>query len=252
MIYIKIYLDKDENGEDMLVFDSVKQDLPDYHYFTVAGKKHMTFLHDYYHFVEMTSVIGVDQVAISPEAKEFFRSLLNDESTHEKMPYGHSGDFAMQGCDDTEYGWDSGKFAYCPPKIKNGDTRKILRRGDRFTVECVFSQRPLDYMTPCLNETLKSLDLTAPADEKPLLDAYYAEMRARGEELGCDENTIRKTPIRYLTEAQKEVIKAEYRRLAASYDKQEWNERRDYDHAAMLEAKIRDAIMKKYLKYISD
>ena len=43
MIYIKIYVDKDENGEDMLVFDSVKQDVPGYHYFTVAGKKKMAF-----------------------------------------------------------------------------------------------------------------------------------------------------------------------------------------------------------------
>ena len=242
MIYIKIYLDKDENGEDILVFDSVKQNLPDYHSFTVAGKKHMTFPLEYDHFVKMTSVIGVDQVAISPEAKEFFLSLLNDESTHEEMPYGQRGDFAL----------DSGKFAYCPPEIKNGDTRKILRRTDRFTVECIFSQESLDYMTRCLNETLKSLDLTAPADEKPLLDAYYAEMRARGEELGCDVDTIRKTPLRYLTEAQKEVIRAEYRGLASGYDKQEWNERRDYDHAAMLEDKISEVIIKKYGKVIRD
>jgi len=242
MIYIKIYLDKDENGEDILVFDSVKQNLPDYHFFTVAGKKHMTFPLEYDHFVKMTSVIGVDQVAISPEAKEFFLSLLKDESTHEEMPYGQRGDFAM----------DSGRFAYCPPEIKNGDTRKILRRTDRFTVECIFSQDPLDYMTRCLNETLKSLDLTAPADEKPLLGAYYAEMRARGEELGCDVDTIRKTPLRYLTEAQKEVIRAEYRGLASRYDKQEWNERRDYDHAAMLEDKISEVIIKKYGKVIRD
>ncbi len=252
MIYIKIYLDKDENGEDMLVFDSVKQDSPDY-YFTVAGEKEMKILDDYYtDFKEKTKVFGVEQVAISPEAKEFFRSLLNDESTHEEMPYGHSGDFAMRGCYDTQYGWDSGEFAYCPPEIENGDTRKFLRRTDRFTVECVFSQIPLDYMTPCLNETLKSLDLTAPADEKPLLDAYYAKMRAVGEELGCDVDTIRKTPLRYLTEAQREVIRAEYRGMASRYDKQEWNERRDYDHAAMLEDKIREAIIKKYGKFIGD
>ena len=242
MIYIKIYLDKDENCEDMLVFDSAKED-SEYDYFTVAGEKKMGrfFSDDDYTFFEgKTKVIGVELVAISPEAKEFFLSLLKDESTHEEMPYGHSGDFAM----------DSGKFAYCPPEIKNGDTRKILRRTDRFTVECVFSQIPLDYMTPCLNETLKSLDL--PADETPLLDAYYTEMRATGEELGCDVDTIRKTPLRYLTEAQREVIRAEYRGLASRYDKQEWNESRDYDHAAMLEAKISEVIIKKYGKVIGD
>ena len=199
------------------------------------------FSDDYYTYFEgKTKVIGVKPVAISPEAKEFFLSLLKDESTHEEMPYRHRGDFAM----------DSGIFAYCPPGIKNGDTRKILRRTDHFTVECLFSQEPLDYMTRCLNETLKSLDL--PADETPLLDAYYAEMRARGEELGCDVDTIRKTPLRYLTEAQREVIRAEYRELASRYDKQEWNESRDYDHAAMLEAKISEVIIKKYGKVISD
>ena len=40
MIYIKIYLDKDENGEDMLVFDSAKED-SEYDCFTVAGEKNM-------------------------------------------------------------------------------------------------------------------------------------------------------------------------------------------------------------------
>ena len=242
MIYIKIYLDKDENGEDMLVFDSVKQDVPDYHYFTVAGKKKMAFIHDYYHFVKRTSVIGVEQVAISPEAKEFFLSLLNDESTHEEMPYGHSGDFDMMGCYDTEHGWNSGKFAYCPPEIQNGDTRKILRRGDRFTVECVFSQEPLDYMTPALNETLKKLDLTSPAEEKPLLDAYYADMRARAGEPDTDIETIRKTPVAYMTEAQKNVIREDYRARINSYNSQEWHDNGDF-----LADKIETEIIKKYL-----
>lgn len=253
MIYIKIYLDKDENGDDMLVFDSAKHD-DEKAFFTVAGEKEPFLFYDepIPHFENSTKVIGVEQVAISPEAKELFTEMLNDESTHKKMPYGHSSDFAMLGCYNTEYGWDSGKFAYHPQEIQNGDTRKTLRRTDRFTVEYVFSQEPLDYMMPCLNEMLKSLDLTAPADEKPLLDAYYSEMRARGEELGCDVDTIHKTPLRYLTEEQKEVIRAEYRRMVAAYDSQEWNESRDYDHAAMLEAKIGEAIIKKYGKIIRD
>ena len=40
--------------------------------------------------------------------------------------------------------------------------------------------------------------------------------------------------------------------LLLPYDKQEWNESRDYDHAAMLEAKISEVIIKKYGKVISD
>ncbi|MBQ8356601.1 MAG: hypothetical protein IJX39_02210 [Clostridia bacterium] len=250
MIYIKIYLDKDENGEDMLVFDSAKEDGDSHSFFKVACKKHFTFPIEYDLFENMTSVIGVEQVAISAEAKAFFLSLLEDNNFCQKMSYGNDSDFEMHGCCQSRYGWESGDFAFCPPKINAGETRKTLRAGENFTIDWIFSTTPLEYMTPCDNEILKSLDL--PADEKPLLDAYYAKMRERGEELGCDEDTIRKTPLRYLTEDQKEVLRAEYRRLASSYDKQEWNESRDYDHAAMLEDKIREAIIKKYGKFIGD
>ena len=253
MIYVKIYLDKDENGEDMLVFDSAKEDG---NHFTVAGeKKEKSIIGgvERIRFVYQTEVIGADKVAISSEAKLLFLEMLNDESA---CSYGQfRQDFAFTGCCWTpavlpgQYNWDIGTFAFFPPNIKKGDTRRTLRRGESFTVNCK-DKKFLEYMTLCPGEMLKSLDL--PADEKPLLDAYYAEMRARGEELGCDEDTIRKTPLRYLTEEQKEVIRAEYRRLASSYDKQEWNESRDYDHAAMLEDKIRAAIMQKYGKFISD
>jgi hypothetical protein len=244
MIYIKIYLDKDENGEDMLVFDSAKKDDRN-HFFTVAGEKTRKRLftkETYIYFICETKVIGVKQVAISPEAKEFFLSLLADESTHEKKPYGCIGDFTMRGCYDTQYGWNSGEFAYCPPETQNGNTKKILRRGDHFTVDCVFSKKPLEYMTLCPNEILKILDLAEPADEKPLLDAYYMEMRARGEELATDIDTIRKTPLDYMTEAQKDVIRRDYRSQLNRYDAQEWHDNGDF-----LDDKIESEIIQKYL-----
>ncbi len=246
MIYIKIYLDKDENGEDMLVFDSAKEDSN--YIFTVAGKKEYRDFNgdrhvraDYH-----TKVNGVEKVAISPEAKSLFIEMLNDKNVCIRE-YSSFRDFEFVGYSRGQYGWDSGSFAYFPSNIKNGDTKRTLRRGESFTVGCA-DKSALEYMTPGDNEMLQSLDL--PADETPLLDAYYAKMRARGEELGCDVDTIRKTPLRYLTEAQREVIRAEYRGLASSYDKQEWNESRDYDHTAMFEDQIRSAIMQKYGKFI--
>lgn len=239
MIYIKIYCDKDENGEDMLVFDSAKEDSENT--FEVAGIKKEQGYDGYDLFVYQTKVNGVENVAISPEAKSLFLEMLNDESV---CSYAYCiQDFKFLGC-----GWENGSFAFVPPNIENGDTSRKLRRGEKFTVN--YKMSDFEYMTPCENEMLKSLDITNPVDENVLLDAYYSTMRARGEELGCDEETIRKTPIRYLTEAQKEVIIAEYRRMVASYDKQEWNESRDYDHAAMLEDKIDEAILRKYRKVI--
>ena len=80
MIYIKIYLDKDENGEDMLVFDSVKHD-DKKAFFTVAGEKEPFLFDDepIPHFENKTKVVGIEQVAISPEAKELFIEMLNDK-----------------------------------------------------------------------------------------------------------------------------------------------------------------------------
>ena len=242
MIYIKIYYDKDENGEDMLVFDSAKEDSK--YVFTVAGKKQLGY---YNPIVFQTEVNGVEKVAISPEAKALFIEMLNDENVCIRK-YSFQ-DFKFSGYCWGQHGLDSGSFAYFPPNIKSGDTKRILHRGKSFS-KGYADISAFEYMTPCDNEMLKSLDLTAPADEKPLLDAYYAEMRARGEELGCDVETIRKTPIRYLTEAQREVIREDYRRMAESYDSQQWNESRDYDHAALIEDKINDAIMEKYWKFI--
>ena len=242
MIYIKIYLDKDENGEDMLVFDSAKEDSK--YVFTVAGKKQLGY---YNPIVFQTEVNGVEKVAISPEAKALFIEMLNDENVCIRK-YSFQ-DFKFSGYCWGQHGLDSGSFAYFPPNIKNGDTKRILHRGESFS-KGYADISAFEYMTPCDNEMLKSLDITKPIDENALLDAYYSAMRAAGEELGCDVETIRKTPLRYLTEAQKEVIREDRRRMAESYDSQQWNESRDYDHAALIEDKINDAIMEKYWKFI--
>ena len=94
---------------------------------------------------------------------------------------------------------------------------------------------------------LKGLDITSPIDETVLLDAYYGAMKARGEEPACDEDTIRKTPIRYLTEAQKNVIRTEYRQMINCYDAQE-----GHDNGDFLDDKIKGELIKKYLKFVGD
>ena len=241
MIYIKIYLDQDENGEDMLVFDSVKQD-DEKAFFTVAGKKeNFSFGGKTYPWFDYkTKVIGVEQVAISPEAKELFTEMLNDESLCRFNPY--SPDFEILGCHQSQYGWNTGMFAFVPENIENNGTTRTLRRGKPFTAKFGDAKSEFEYMVICDNETLKSLDLAEPAEKKTFLDAYYAAMRAKGEELSCDIETIRKTPVDYMTEAQKDVIRADYRRMINSYDSQEWHDNGDF-----LDDKIESEIIQKYL-----
>ncbi len=243
MIYIKIYLDKDENGVDMLVFDSVKHDDKEA-FFTVAGEKE-PFLFDDEPipcFENKTKVVGVKQVAISPEAKELFLEMLTDEGLCKYAM--HFPDFELCGCHYGQYGWESGMFSFVPDDIENGGTKRTLRRGESFTGNHGGAKSALEYMTPCDNEALKKLDLTEPADETPLLDAYYAAMRARGEEPACDEDTICKTPFRYLTEAQKDIIRGDYRRMVNSYNSQEW-----HDHGEFLDDKIMVELIRKYFKF---
>ena len=244
MIYIKIYLDKDENGEDMLVFDSVKHD-DKKAFFTVAGEKEkFSYLsQDFPWFDYKTKVIGVEQVAISPEAKELFLEMLNDESVCKHDLY--SPHFDIRGYRQGQYGWDTGMFAFVPDNIANGGTKRTLRRGENFTRSYGDEKNAFEYMVTCDNEVLKNLALDEPADETSLLDAYYAAKTAKGEELACDADTICKTPFRYLTEAQKELIKNDYRRMVDCYDAQEW-----HDNGEFLDDKIMSELAMKYFKSI--
>ena len=245
MIYVKIYCDRDENGEDMLVFDSAKED--NKYDFQVAGLKKQQGYGGYDLFIRKTQVGGVNRVAISPEAKALFLEMIGSEACTTAWPV---ADFYFDYYCRGERGLDEGSFSFVPLNVKQGDTSRRLRRGESFTVDDKVGEDYFDYMIPCENEMLKGLDITEPVDEHVLLDVYYRTARERGEELGCDVETIRRTPIEYLTEEQREVIRAEYRALAAGYSAQEWNETRDYDHAAMLEDTIWEAVMKKYWKFI--
>lgn len=244
MIYIKIYLDKDENGEDMLVFDSVKHDDEKNRlFFHVAGEKEKTYSSGRTRtwFDYDTKVIGVEQVAISPEAKELFIEMLND---NDLCKYNmHFVDFELCGYSLGQYGWNTGIFSFTPNDIKSGDTVRTLRRGEHFTAKFGNAEDAFEYMIICDNEALKNLALDEPADETELLDRYYAEMRAKYGEPACDADTICKTPFKYLTEAQKNVIREDYRRMVNSYDSQDW-----HDHGDFLDDKIMGELISKYFK----
>ena len=244
MIYIKIYLDKDENGEDMLVFDSVKHDDEKNRlFFHVAGEKEKTYSSGRTRtwFDYDTKVIGVEQVAISPEAKELFTEMLNDKDLCKYNMY--FSDFELSGYSLGQYGWDTGIFSFTPNDIKSGDTVRTLRRGEHFTAKFGNAEDAFEHMIICDNETLKNLTLDEPADETALLDRYYAEMRAKGNEPACDADTICKTPFKYLTDAQRNVIKEDYRRMVNRYDSQEW-----HDHGDFLDDKIMGELISKYFK----
>ena len=83
-------------------------------------------------------------------------------------------------------------------------------------------------MTPAKNDLLREMDMKAPCTRKELLDLYYAERRERGEETGCDIETIRRTPLAYLTEEQRAVIKREYHTDCDHYDSQDWHYHGDF------------------------
>ena len=244
MIYIKIYLDQDENGEDMLVFDSVKHDDEKNRlFFHVAGEKEKTYSSGRTRtwFDYDTKVIGVEQVAISPEAKELFTEMLNDKDLCKYNMY--FSDFELCGYSLGQYGWNTGIFSFTPNDIKSGDTVRTLRRGEHFTAKFGNAEDAFEYMIICDNEALKNLALDEPADETELLDRYYAEMRAKYGEPACDADTICKTPFKYLTEAQKNVIREDYRRMVNSYDSQDW-----HDHGDFLDDKIMGELISKYFK----
>ena len=98
MIYVKIYLDKNENGDDMLVFDSVKEDSG--YRFSCACSRAQEQIKKFGRALACeTKVSGVDGVAISDEAKAFFLEILSDKNAYERSHSKWSpADFTMNGC----------------------------------------------------------------------------------------------------------------------------------------------------------
>lgn len=179
MLRGKIYLDKDKDGRNILVFVHLKEEY---------------------------DIGAVDYIAISPEAKALFLKMLGGT---ERKPKLYFGDFEFVGDDGWEHGW----FRFKEKKIENGLKISTLCEGEEFSVKVKNGYRKniLDYMIPCDNAILKETDINTSVDENTLWNAFYAAMRERGEEPVCDTETIKKTPPDFLCDAQKELIRRDYR-----------------------------------------
>ncbi len=215
MLYGKIYLDTDKDGRDTLVFVALV---------TEASESFRASM--------------VDYIAISPEAKVALLARLNDPNRRLSRVF---GDFELWGDDDG----DHGVFSFKEKSVENGQRIRILGADDLFSVKLSHGCRRsvLEYMVPCNNEILKELDLRNSVDENELWERYYADMFARGETLACDVDTIKKTPLAFLTEEQKEMIKRDYRERCDDFgDYHNFHHREEVDDFVVRE------LMKTYSK----
>ena len=109
-------------------------------------------------------------------------------------------------------GFGHGYFTFKETKIENGLKYKTLTEGDLLRIKIIngYSRKVFDYMVPCDNETLKTLNLTENIDENLIWQKYYDNLSKNNVLIGNDVETIKKTPPNFLTNTQKEVIKSEY------------------------------------------
>ena len=258
-IYAKIYLDRDADDTPVLVFDSIKNtEGVSTVYFIKAGRE-KSFFDEYWHIVQHNKVIGLDGVAISPEAKSHFLARIEDTSSYGVREF--TGDVTL--CSLREI------FSYMPddlarafadkiaiqdmPLVPNCGTERRLRADERFVFREKPDVRAFDKMIEADNAYLRDLDISAPVDANILYQMYF-EKKRRGEgEPACDTETIKATPAAFLTEAQKDVIRADYKTRCSMYSAQEWNETRDYDHGEYLFSEvIVPALMNTYNKCFSE
>jgi len=146
-----------------------------------------------------------DLTAISPEAKSALLAKLN--SPDRRMDH-YFGDFELFGDD----GGAHGVFRFKDKERENGQRRRAVALDEPISIRLIRGCRRsvLEYMIPCGNDFLKSLELGDSIDENTLWERYYSAMKARGETPACDTETIKKTPPLFLTEEQKEVIRKDY------------------------------------------
>ena len=161
----------------------------------------------------------MENVAISPEAKSAFQRRLGDSDAFDKK---------MLFADFEITRRDFGEFSFTPNK--NEKYRRTLSEAERFSVGIRngFARDALNDMTPAENGRLKELDLTEPVDENIFLEEYYRQKREKGEELGCDTDTIRKTPLRYMTDEQAALIRNQYRAECDGYSADDWHYHGDF------------------------
>lgn len=221
MLYGKIYLDTID-GREALVFVSL----------AVKG------------WYKTTLAENVDNIAISPEARAVLAARLERDSATRKLER-YFGDFKLNGASE----WEHGSFSFAPDTEENGLRIRTLYESDILSL-CVgggVKHEVIDYMIPCDNDYLKALDLHASFDENTLWERHFTALRERGEEQTTDAETIKKTPTAFLTEAQRDTIKQDYRHRCDRYDSTDW-----HYHGAFLEDKIIREVMACYCKKCTD
>ena len=215
MICAKIYLDI-QDGREVVVIESTPT--------SVEGICTVTI---------MTTVYGVESVAISPEARALLGARFADRSSYE--PKRFWGNLGL-----TE---DQFLFMHC---AKPGTTPRLVLATDKpFTVSIDrgWSPSALAYMTTADNDLLKTLSLDTPVPRRPLLDAYYNAKRAVGEECGTDELTVRATPADYLTAEQAAAVRQCYTDACNSYSEHEW-----HYHGELIRSDILNGLSKRFRK----
>lgn len=162
MILAKIYLDR-----DLLIFESAPNEDKNGIYLSLAkniydksGRLRLTEPH--------TRINGIQNVAISPEAKAILKSRLADRQAFDVDGTGY-GDFSFSGVFRASYGdRDSGYFAFRPDSM-DAPTKRTLGVNDRFSFGQpsggAVSIDALDEMTEADNEYLKNLDLSQQTNE---------------------------------------------------------------------------------------
>jgi hypothetical protein len=189
MLYGKIFLDRDESGEEAIIFVSLIAE---------GDEKYLAS--------------SVDYIAISPEAKEKLSERL---ASTDRIMMRLFGDFELFATDE----WDHGEFHFKPDSISDGQNRRTLRDSDPVKIKVLHGCRRavVDYMIPADNEYLKNLDLSLRVDENSLWEIHFAKMRERGEEPACTVEAIKRMPPAFLTEEQIALIRADYKERRSGY-----------------------------------
>lgn len=168
MIYAKIFVEKDTDGTDVLVFDSSPKDYV--HFLQKAGKWPKP--DGCFRVLLSTTVYGFEHVAISPEARELFLQRLRALSSEDKVLFPV----------DFELGSD-GRFSFRPDDVKEALKRKSnfpdaetcgtvrrLRHDEPFRI-CVLRGSHRDGLYKMItadNTLLSTLDLSSPVDPDEL------------------------------------------------------------------------------------
>lgn len=154
MIYAKIYLDKDKNQNDVVVFDSVKEDVAN----------HVTLAKEGNIARERTLVTPTSSIVVSNEAMKVLKDAidpLNDNLTVNP----HSGDFEFYKMRKSSDNNLTACFSYKPD---SGKTSREFDPSSSFVICSTYDVDPavLDAMIICDNEKIKNLNLTSPVDEE--------------------------------------------------------------------------------------